>query len=137
MDRPAGLNRRESGSRWVGCVIAPAHEPCTSLGAPQVAMPKPPRLSPLSSSVFAALSRYTAFPWPLMKARCRRHRIDASTLTPTTLGFMVQDLALGVARFNGTEAGFQARRALVTVLREHGATAGGLVADPSSRPTAS
>ena len=77
-----------------------------------------PQLGPLSTKVHTTLSRYTAFPWPLMSARCHRHRIDARDLTPTTLGFVIQDLALGVARFNGTEAGFRARRALVAVLRQ-------------------
>jgi hypothetical protein len=76
-----------------------------------------PPLSPLSTKVFHVLSLYTAFPWPLMHARCRRHRIDATALSPTTLGFMTHDLALGVARFNGTDAGFAARTALARLMR--------------------
>ncbi len=83
----------------------------------------PQALCPLSTSVYGVLERYTAFPWPVMKSQCRRRGLDPHNLTATTLGSVLQDLALAVGRFNTMSAGLSVRRELVALLR---AETGGL-----------
>lgn len=78
----------------------------------------PPNCCRLSLRVHQVLAQYTAFPWPIMRSQCRRHGIDAQALTPATLGFVLRDLALGVARFRDSQAGVAAHRDLVVLLRE-------------------
>lgn len=78
----------------------------------------PPYLGRTSFKVYQALAKFTAFPWPIMKSQCRRRGLDPAELSATQLGFVLQDLALAVARFNDMNTGFAARRALVDVLRQ-------------------
>jgi len=79
---------------------------------------RPPRaLCPFSISVYGVLERYTAFPWPALKSQCRRRGIDPSSLTPATLGAVIQDLALAVGRFTSMSSGLAVRRELVALLR--------------------
>ncbi len=77
----------------------------------------PPTLGPLALCVYGVLERHTSFPWPVLKSQCRRHGVDPTELSPTTLGAVIQDLALAVARFNDMTAGLAVRRDLVALLR--------------------
>lgn len=78
----------------------------------------PPRaLGPLATSVYGVLEKHTSFPWPVLKAQCRRNGIDPHHLSPATLGALIQDLALAVGRFNSMSAGLSVRRDLVALLR--------------------
>lgn len=77
----------------------------------------PPPLGPLARAVHDVLERHTAFPWPVLKSQCRRRGIDPRTLTPITLGAVIEDLAFAIARFNTIPAGMAARRELVELQR--------------------
>ncbi len=78
----------------------------------------PPRtLGPLAISVYEVLGRHTSFPWPVLKSQCRRQGIDPQHLTATTLGAVLQDLALAVGRFTSMSEGLAVRRELVALLR--------------------
>ncbi len=78
----------------------------------------PPRaLGPLATAVYGVLEKYTSFPWPVLKAQCRRNGIDPLHLSPAMLGALIQDLALAVGRFNSMSAGLSVRRDLVALLR--------------------
>ncbi len=83
---------------------------------------KPPPgvvLAPLSARVFQVLAQYTAFPWPVMLAQCRRHDIDPALLSPSDLVKVLPHLVEGVARFTSPEKGEAVREALerLTVVR--------------------
>jgi hypothetical protein len=77
----------------------------------------PPTLSPLATAVCGVLEKHTSFPWPVLKAQCRRNGFDPHHLSAATLGALIQDLALAVARFNSMSAGLSVRRDLVALLR--------------------
>lgn len=57
----------------------------------------------LSDAVFVILARYTAFPWPVMLAQCKRVSADPANLTKKGLADALQHLATGVARFTSPE----------------------------------
>ena len=42
----------------------------------------PPRaLGPLATAVYGVLEKHTSFPWPVLKAQCRRNGIDPQHLS--------------------------------------------------------
>ena len=69
-------------------------------------------LGPLSLQVFDVLAKYTAFPWPVMVAQCKRCGVDAANLTPASLRQVIPYLSSGVARFTSPQKGDAARREL-------------------------
>ncbi len=82
-----------------------------------VMLSAPPALGPLSQDVYKVMARHTAFPWPIIKTQCRRNGVDPRGLTPTTLGFVIQSLALGISRFTDAQTAMRVRRELVEVMR--------------------
>jgi hypothetical protein len=78
---------------------------------------RPPSLPPLATLVLATLERYTAFPWPTLRAACERTRIDPAALDATALAELVGPLALQIALFNDVDDGFRVKRDLLLLLR--------------------
>jgi hypothetical protein len=83
-----------------------------------LSIPESPRLQPLSQRVYTILARHTAFPWPLMQSQCRRQGVDPERLSSVSLGFVLQGLAMGVARVTDAQSGMRVRRELVELLRQ-------------------
>ncbi len=83
----------------------------SSAGAPQ-------GLSGLSAQIYEALERYTAFPWPVLKAQCERVRLDPQKLTPRALeGPLLDYLVAGVTRFTNPRKGAMLRDELVALVK--------------------
>lgn len=80
----------------------------TTLGQP----PEGVVMTPLSSKVFQVLAQYTAFPWAVMVAQCKRCALDPSALGTTDLKKVAPFLCSGVARFTSPEKGESVRREL-------------------------
>jgi hypothetical protein len=79
---------------------------------------KPPEgveLNALSTRVFAILSKYTAFPWPILMTQAKRCGVDAARLTHADLHELVPHLAAGVERYTSPEKG-AATRAELTLM---------------------
>lgn len=70
----------------------------------------------LSEAVFEVLSDYTAFPWPVMLAQCKRVAADPANLTKKTLSDAMPHLVMGVARFTSPEKGARVEQALRALL---------------------
>ena len=84
---------------------------------------KPPRdveLGELSAKVFDILARYTAFPWPVLKAQAHRKSAPPEDLTPAQLADLVEHLVRGVERFTSPETGLRVRADLEALLRAYG-----------------
>jgi len=58
---------------------------------------KPETLAPFSLQVFDTLARYTAFPWPVMLAQCKRANLDPAALTPQDLAKVLDLSPRGLA----------------------------------------
>lgn len=69
-------------------------------------------LGPLSAAVFDVLSNYTAFPWPVLSAQCKRSGANPSALTMVELRKVLPDLAASVGRFTSPEKEQAVRKAL-------------------------
>lgn len=81
---------------------------------------KPPsgvELGELSARVFAILAKYTAFPWPVLKAQTHRKGIPPEDLSAADLADLVDLLARGVERFTSPEAGSLVRAELEDLVR--------------------
>ncbi len=81
---------------------------------------RPPRdvqLGELSAKVFDILARYTAFPWPVLKAQAYRMSAPPENLTPAQLAGLVEHLVRGVERFTSPETGSRVRADLDALLR--------------------
>jgi len=77
---------------------------------------KPSDLTPFAQRVFDTLAKYTAFPWPIMLAQCRRADVEPATLQARDLHKVIDFMSEGVARFTSPEKGEALRaelRALV------------------------
>ncbi|HET6581944.1 MAG TPA: hypothetical protein VFG69_00830 [Nannocystaceae bacterium] len=66
------------------------------------------------------LGRFTAFPWALITAVCRRHGCDPRALTRSEIEAMIPAIALAVASFNEVDDGFRVKRELLVMLRTSG-----------------
>jgi hypothetical protein len=66
---------------------------------------RPENLTPFASQVYDTLAKYTAFPWPIMMAQCRRAGLNPVTLTPGELEAVVEFMAEAVARFTSPDKG--------------------------------
>lgn len=81
------------------------------------ARPDGVELNPLSGQVFETLARFTAFPWPVMLAQCKRVRVDPARLTPETLEAALPYIIQGVGRFTDQANASTAEKALVELTR--------------------
>lgn len=66
----------------------------------------------LSSAVFDILAQYTAFPWPVMLAQCKRVAVDPANLTKKGLLDALPYIVAGVARFTSPEKATRAEQEL-------------------------
>ncbi len=73
-------------------------------------------LNALSHRVFVVLSKYTAFPWPILKTQAARLGLDGEALQESDLARLIERLGRGVARFNSPEAGEDVSRELWTLI---------------------
>ncbi len=64
---------------------------------------RPDNLSPFAREVFDALAKYTAFPWPVMMAQCRRANVDPVSVSPRDLDAVCDFMAEAVGRFTSPE----------------------------------
>jgi hypothetical protein len=74
-------------------------------------------LNALSESVFVILERYTAFPWPVMFAQCKRVGADPAQLTVDQLQLAMPFIVQGVSRFTDPLRAQQAGRELAELVR--------------------
>ena len=72
-------------------------------------------LSPLAHEVFKVLERYTAFPWPILAAQCKRAGTTPTALTENSLLTLIPLLAAGVGRFTSPEKEAAVQRDLLTM----------------------
>ncbi len=63
----------------------------------------PEGLGPLARSVFDVIARYTAFPWPILSAQCKRAGVDAMNLDGEGLAKIIPLVAQGVGLFTTPE----------------------------------
>ncbi len=77
----------------------------------------PEGLSPFSQQVFDILARYTAFPWPVLTAQCRRSSIDPLHLDQETLGKVIGPLARGVGAFTSAAKAREFEEEITLLLR--------------------
>ena len=77
---------------------------------------KPEDLTPFSRSVFETLAKYTAFPWPIMMAQCRRVDVDPKTLDAKGLELVMQHLSDAVGRFTSPEQAVAVRADLMLLV---------------------
>ncbi len=70
----------------------------------------------LSDAVFEVLSQYTAFPWPVMLAQCKRVAVDPANLTKKGLAEALPHIVSGVARFTSPEKASRVEHALRALL---------------------
>ncbi|MEW5849807.1 MAG: hypothetical protein AB2A00_13395 [Myxococcota bacterium] len=66
-------------------------------------LPEGVNLSPFAVRVFQVMARYTAFPWPILLAQCKRCNLDPGSLTPAQAPAVIPHLAAGVGRFTSPE----------------------------------
>ena len=78
---------------------------------------KPDGLSSFSKEVFDVVARYTAFPWPIISAQCRRANVDAMNLDRESLGRVVDFISEGVGYFTSPEKATLVRRELALLAR--------------------
>ena len=78
---------------------------------------KPEDLSPFARSVFEALAKYTAFPWPIMMAQCRRVDLDPKTLDAKGLASVLDHFSEAVGRFTSPEKAAAVRADLAALIR--------------------
>jgi hypothetical protein len=74
-------------------------------------------MNAFSARVFAVLSSYTAFPWPIMVSQCKRCNVDPGQLTPIALKSVIPHLATGVARFTSPQKGDLVKAELEALVR--------------------
>ena len=72
-------------------------------------------LSPLATEVFKVLERYTAFPWPILAAQCKRAGTTPIALTEDSLLSLIPLLAAGVGRFTSPEKEAAVQRELLVM----------------------
>ena len=75
-----------------------------------------------SRSVFEILSRYTAFPWPVLSAQCKRVDCNPETLGLGELRGLITALSSSVGRFTSPEKEQAVRGELEALLLRPGAT---------------
>jgi hypothetical protein len=75
-------------------------------------------LNALSDSVFVILARYTAFPWPVMFAQCKRIGADPARLTVEQLQMALPFIVHGVARFTDPLRAERAGRELAELTKQ-------------------
>lgn len=78
---------------------------------------KPEDLSPFARTVFETLGRYTAFPWPIMMAQCRRAELDPKTLDARGLGVVIDFFSEAVGRFTSPEKAAAVHAELAALMR--------------------
>lgn len=78
-------------------------------------LPSGVQLGPLSRAVFDVLARYTAFPWPVLSAQCRRAGCLAEAMSVADLRNLIPALASSVGRFTSPEKELAVRRELGTL----------------------
>lgn len=62
-------------------------------------------LSPFSEQVFLVLSRYTVFPWPILKTQSERLSICPEKLSPHDLPALLQPLVKSITTFASPQKG--------------------------------
>ena len=80
--------------------------------------PEGVQLNALSDAVFEILARYTAFPWPVMLAQCRRVAVDPAQLTVDALLMAMPFMVQGVGRFTDPLRAQQVGRELAELARK-------------------
>jgi hypothetical protein len=80
-------------------------------------MPGDVALGDLSREVFTVLARFTAFPWPVLKAQAARQGADPAQLSVDELRGLVELLARGVSRFTSPQTGEEVKRELEALVR--------------------
>jgi hypothetical protein len=78
---------------------------------------KPEGLSIFSKEVFDVVARYTAFPWPIISAQCRRANVDPVNLDGEGLRKVLDFIAEGVGYFTSPEKAMLVRRELALLAR--------------------
>lgn len=63
----------------------------------------PEGMSPFSRAVFDAVAKYTAFPWPILTAQCKRGGLDPMNLEAAGLTKLIPLVAQGVGLFTSPE----------------------------------
>jgi len=76
-----------------------------------------PELGGWSLALHDLLRGFTAFPWALMMAVCRKHGCDPAALTRSEIEALIPAFALGIASFNDVDEGFRVKRELLLLLR--------------------
>jgi hypothetical protein len=72
----------------------------------------------LAQEVFARMAAYTAFPWPVLMAQCRRCKLDPGSLDTAGLRQLLDGIAASVARFAGPSKGKKLRAELSALAPE-------------------
>lgn len=85
------------------------------MNAPGNKLPSGVTLGPLSRAVFDVLARYTAFPWPVLSAQCKRAGCVAENLCLNDLRSLIPALGTSVGRFTSPEKELAVRRELETL----------------------
>ena len=78
--------------------------------------PEDVQLSPLAQEVFTRMAAYTAFPWPVLIAQCRRCKLDPARLDAHGLRQVLDGIAASVARFAGPAKGKRLRAELAALV---------------------
>lgn len=80
--------------------------------APGKKLPPGIQLGPVAHSIFEILARYTAFPWPVLSAQCKRAACAPESLSLGELRVLIPLLAASVGRFTSPEKEQAVRREL-------------------------
>lgn len=67
-------------------------------------LPEGLSLGPLSRQVFDVLADHTSFPWPIMRAQCKRVGADPENIRSSDLRALSGHLAEAVGRFTSAES---------------------------------
>lgn len=78
-------------------------------------LPSGVALGPLSRAVFEVLAGYTAFPWPVLSAQCKRVGRAAEDISAADLRVLIPALATSVGRFTSPEKESAVRRELLAL----------------------
>lgn len=78
---------------------------------------KPDDLTPFARTVFETLAKYTAFPWPIMMAQCKRADLDPKKLDARNLESVIHYLSDAVGRFTSPEKAAAVRADLAELVQ--------------------
>lgn len=88
-------------------------------------LPSGSAMSPLAGDIFRILERYTAFPWPILAAQCKRAGVTTDHLEAASLAILIPLLAAGVGRFTSPDKEAAVKKELLGLVPGQLAAAGG------------